>query len=253
MEGKRNEMIKDEHKLVVSDLRASIKGKKILNGVSLEVSQGEIVAIMGLNGSGKSTLALAIMGSPNYDIEGGKIELFGQDVTALGPDERAKLGLFLLFQAPPEVLGVTVSSFIKSAMAKKEQISAVEYKKLLHQTMQELRIDEPLAERYLNHGFSGGEKKRSEMLQMSMLKPKIAILDEPDSGLDIDAVKAVAENINKAKKAGTGILLITHYQRILSYAKPDKVHVMIKGNIVKSGGPELAHEIEQKGYDWLEA
>ena len=239
--------------LEVKDLKVKIEDKEILKGISLEVNKNEVVALMGPNGSGKSTLAYALMGHPRYQITNGKIMLNGKDATNAEPDERAKNGLFLSFQYPQEISGVSVSNFLRTALnAKREKpISVPDFHKLLQEKMALLKMDKSFALRYVNEGFSGGEKKRAEILQMAVLHPQIAILDETDSGLDIDALKTVANGVNALKGPETGILLITHYQRILNYITPDKVHIVIDGRIVKSGGKELALQVEEKGYDWV--
>ncbi len=239
--------------LEIKDLKVKIEGKEILKGINLEVNKNEVVALMGPNGSGKSTLAFALMGHPRYEITNGKIIVNGEDMTNASPDERAKNGLFLSFQYPQEIAGVSVSNFLRTALNAKQEnpISVPDFHKLLQEKMELLKIDKSFALRYLNEGFSGGEKKRMEILQMSILKPNIGILDETDSGLDIDALKTVAEGVNSLKGPETGILIITHYQRILNYITPDKVNIMVDGNITKSGGKELALQIEEKGYDWL--
>lgn len=237
--------------LQIKDLHVSINGKKILENVNLEVKRGEIVALMGPNGSGKSTLSYAIMGHPSYAIEKGKILLEGKNLTNLESDERAKLGLFLSFQHPPEVSGITLSNFLRTALNEKlnKKISFAEFKKILYESLDLLKIPREFSDRYLNEGFSGGEKKKSEILQLAVLSPKIAILDETDSGLDIDALKIVASGINKlVKKNNLGVLLITHYLRILNYIKPNKVYIMVDGKIVEKGSKKLALELEKKGY-----
>lgn len=239
--------------LEVKDLKVKIEDKEILKGISLEVDKGKVVALMGPNGSGKSTLAYALMGHPRYEITSGKILLNGEDVTKARPDERARKGLFLSFQYPQEISGVSVSNFLRTALnAKNEKkISVMDFHKILQEKMKLLKIDKSFALRYLNEGFSGGEKKRMEILQMAVLQPKIGILDETDSGLDIDALRTVAEGINDLKGSELGVLLITHYQRILNYITPDKVHIVMDGKIVKSGGKELALEVEERGYEWV--
>ena len=239
--------------LEVKDLKVKIEDKEILKGISLEVDRGKVVALMGPNGSGKSTLAYALMGHPRYEITSGKILLNGEDVTKARPDERARKGLFLSFQYPQEISGVSVSNFLRTALnAKNEKkISVMDFHKILQEKMKLLKIDKSFALRYLNEGFSGGEKKRMEILQMAVLQPKIGILDETDSGLDIDALRTVAEGINDLKGSELGVLLITHYQRILNYITPDKVHIVMDGKIVKSGGKELALEVEERGYEWV--
>jgi len=239
--------------LEVKNLKVKIEDKEILKGISLEVNKNEVVALMGPNGSGKSTLAYALMGHPRYQITNGKIMLNGKDATNAEPDERAKNGLFLSFQYPQEISGVSVSNFLRTALNAKrgKPISVPDFHKLLQEKMALLKMDKSFALRYVNEGFSGGEKKRAEILQMAVLHPQIAILDETDSGLDIDALKTVANGVNALKGPETGILLITHYQRILNYITPDKVHIVIDGRIVKSGGKELALQVEEKGYDWV--
>ena len=236
--------------LEIKDLHVKIEEKEIVKGVSLTVDKGQVVAIMGPNGSGKSTLAYALMGHPNYKITKGKILLNGKDVTNSKPDERAKQGLFLSFQYPQEIAGVSVSNFLRTALnaKRKDKISVPDFHKLLHEKMDLLKMDKNFSLRYLNEGFSGGEKKKAEILQMAVLQPAIGILDETDSGLDVDSLKIVAEGVNKLKGPEMGILLITHYQRILNYVTPDKVHVVVNGKIAKSGGKELAQEVEEKGY-----
>ena len=239
--------------LEVKDLHVKIEGKEILRGVSLAVDKGQVVAIMGPNGSGKSTLAYALMGHPRYEITEGRIFLNGEDVTKMEADDRAKKGLFLSFQYPQEISGVTVSNFLRTALnAKRDhdnKISVMDFHKLLQEKMNLLKFDKSFALRYLNEGFSGGEKKKAEILQMAVLQPIIGILDETDSGLDVDSLKIVANGINRLKGPDMGILLITHYQRILDYIVPDKVHIVVDGKIVKSGGKELAFEVEEKGYE----
>ena len=239
--------------LEIRDLHVRVEGKEILKGVTLDINKGEVNAIMGPNGSGKSTLAYALMGHPKYQITSGTIKLFGEDVIPLKPHKRAKKGLFLSFQYPQEIPGVSVSNFLRTALnsLNGKSVPVPEFIKILKEKMDLLRIDHSFMSRYVNEGFSGGEKKRTEILQLAVLQPKIAILDETDSGLDIDALKIVANGINKLLNPDLGILLITHYQRLLNYIKPNKVHVLIDGKIVLSGGPELAKQLEEKGYDWL--
>lgn len=239
--------------LEVKDLKVKVEDKEILKGISLEIEKGEVVALMGPNGSGKSTLAYALMGHPRYKITSGKIFLDGEDITNISPDKRARKGLFLSFQYPQEIPGVSVSNFLRTALnVKKEKpISVMDFHKLLQEKMKLLKIDKSFALRYLNEGFSGGEKKRMEILQMAVLQPQIGIMDETDSGLDIDALRTVAEGVNDLKGSELGILLITHYQRILNYITPDKVHIVMDGKIVKSGGKELALEVEERGYEWV--
>jgi len=242
--------------LEIRALHVSVEGKEIIKGVDLVVKKGEVHAVMGPNGSGKSTLALTIMGHPKYEVTRGEVCFKGRNILELDPDERAKLGLFLAFQYPFEISGVPLSRFLLQALKArrgdgKPKLSFGEFRKLLKEKLKLLRLDESLATRYLNEGFSGGEKKRAEILQMLMLQPEMAILDETDSGLDIDSVKIVAEAVNSLRGPQFGCLAITHYQRILNYLKPDFVHVMVDGRLVKSGGPELAYELEAKGYDWI--
>jgi len=241
--------------LKIEDLHVSIEGKEIVKGFSLEIKGGEIHAVMGPNGTGKSTLASALMGHPKYEITGGKVTFDGQDLLEMEVDERARAGLFLAMQYPSEISGVTNADFLRTAINARRgegnEIPVMQFIKKLDEKMKLLDIDEEFANRYLNEGFSGGEKKRNEILQLMMLEPKIAILDEIDSGLDIDALKIVAKGVNAMRSPEFGCLIITHYQRLLNYIKPDKVHVMMKGRIVKSGGPELAERLEAEGYDGL--
>jgi len=242
--------------LEFKDLEISIDGEKIVKGVSLEIEQGEIHALMGPNGSGKSTLAHTLMGNPTYSLDAGKIIVDGKEVTDAEADERARAGLFLAFQYPSEISGITVAEFLKEAINAKrgedeEPISTSEFRTLLTEKLDMLDMDHEFARRYLNDGFSGGEKKRTEILQMSVLEPKYTILDEIDSGLDIDALRIVSEGINTVtREQDVGVLMITHYQRILDYVEPDRVHVMVDGRLVESGGPELAQKLEEEGYDW---
>ncbi|MAH33175.1 Fe-S cluster assembly ATPase SufC [archaeon] len=235
--------------LEIKNLKVEVEGKQIVKGIDLKVGKGKVVALMGPNGSGKSTLSFALMGHPRYKITSGKILLDGKDITNAKPDEKSRAGLFLSFQYPKEISGVTASNFLRTALntRNKKQISVLDFHKLLQEKMNLLKIDKSFTTRYLNEGFSGGEKKRMEILQMSILEPKIGILDETDSGLDVDSLKIVSEGINKLKK-DMGILLITHYQRILDYITPDEVHIIKEGKIVKSGGKELALEVEKKGF-----
>jgi len=236
--------------LTINDLHVSVEGKKILNGINLVVKMGEVTALMGPNGSGKSTLAYTLMGHPRYTVEKGEAVYKGKNILEMEPNERAKLGIFLSFQYPQEIPGVSVSNFLRTAYnaVKQTQISVPEFVKLLKEKMALLKIDTSFSRRYLNEGFSGGEKKRTEILQMAVLQPEIAILDETDSGLDIDSLKIVADGVNSILNKNFGALVITHYQRLLNYIKPDTVHIMVKGKIVKSGGKELAHQLEEKGY-----
>jgi Fe-S cluster assembly ATP-binding protein len=241
--------------LTVKDLHVSIDGKEILKGVNLEIKGGQFHAIMGPNGTGKSTLSSAIMGHPKYEVTQGTITLDGEDVLEMAVDERARAGLFLAMQYPSEITGVTNAEFLRSAVnARREEgdeISLMKFIRQLDSNMDVLEMDQDMAQRYLNEGFSGGEKKRNEILQLMTIKPKIAILDEIDSGLDIDALKVVSQGINKMRDESFGCLIITHYQRLLDYITPDQVHVMMQGRIVKSGGPELAQRLEAEGYDWI--
>lgn len=241
--------------LEIKDLHVSIEDKEILKGVNLTVNAGEIHAIMGPNGTGKSTLSSAIMGHPSYEVTQGEVLLDGVNILELEVDERAKAGLFLAMQYPSEITGVTNADFMRSAInAKREEgqeINLMQFIKKLDKEMDFLDIDQDMAQRYLNEGFSGGEKKRNEILQLMMLEPKFAILDEIDSGLDIDALKVVSKGINQMRGEDFGALMITHYQRLLNYITPDKVHVMYGGKVVKSGGPELAKRLEEEGYEWV--
>lgn len=240
--------------LTVSDLRVSVEEKEIIKGLNLEVKAGEVHAIMGLNGAGKSTLANAIAGRSDYEVTAGTIKFNGKDISDLEPHERVGEGLFLGFQYPVEIPGVSNLNFMRTALngvrryRGEEDMSAAEFMKLVRIKAAELKMDADMLKRFVNVGFSGGEKKRNEMVQMAVLNPKLAVLDETDSGLDIDALKVVAEGINAQRKNDTAILLITHYQRLLNYVEPDVVHVMIDGKIIKSGGKELAAELEEKGY-----
>ena len=241
--------------LEIKDLHVSIDDKEILKGVNLTINTGEIHAIMGPNGTGKSTLSSAIMGHPSYEVTKGEVLLDGVNILELEVDERAKAGLFLAMQYPSEITGVTNADFMRSAInAKREEgqeINLMQFIKKLDKEMDFLDIDQDMAQRYLNEGFSGGEKKRNEILQLMMLEPKFAILDEIDSGLDIDALKVVSKGINQMRGEDFGALMITHYQRLLNYITPDKVHVMYGGKVVKSGGPELAKRLEEEGYEWV--
>jgi len=240
---------------VVEGLKATIEGKEILKGIDLEIKGGEIHAIMGPNGTGKSTLASALMGHPKYEVTDGAVSLNGEDVLEMAVDERARAGLFLAMQYPSEIAGVTNSDFLRSAInARREEgneISLIKFIRQMESKMKELEMNPEFAHRYLNEGFSGGEKKRNEILQMMMIESKLVILDEIDSGLDIDALRIVANGVNSMRDEDRGFLIITHYQRLLNYIKPDVVHVMMQGRIVKSGGPELAERLERDGYDWV--
>jgi Fe-S cluster assembly ATP-binding protein len=244
--------------LEVQNLHVSVEGKAILRGLSLSVKKGEIHAIMGPNGSGKSTFANALLGHPKYDVTEGRILFHGEDVLELTADERARKGLFLAFQYPTAIPGVSVANFLRLALTARRKELGIEkplppkeFRALMKEKMALLKMDEAFAGRYINDGFSGGEKKRAEILQMAVLRPEIAVLDETDSGLDIDALRVVSEGVNALAGPELGVLLITHYQRILNYIKPHFVHVLVDGRIVKSGGPELAHELEKQGYDWV--
>jgi len=235
----------------VEDLHVSVEGKEIVKGLTLAVGRGEVHAVMGPNASGKSTLANAIMGHPRYQVTKGRVLFKGEDVTALSPDERARRGLFLAFQYPRAIPGVTMVNFLRSALraVRGSDLPVREFRTMLRETMAMLKIDEDFARRYINDGFSGGEMKRAEVLQMGILQPDMAILDETDSGLDIDALRTVAEGVNSLMTEDRGMLVITHYQRILDYVRPGFVHVLFDGRIIKSGGPELAHELEAEGYE----
>lgn len=245
--------------LVINNLHVSIGEKEILKGLTLTIRSGEVHAIMGPNGTGKSTLAYTLMGHPNYTVTAGEALLDGQNLFDLEADERSRLGLFLAFQYPVAIPGVTVANFLRSAINARRRaanpedkgISIPEFRKLLKEKMELLKMDSAFAGRYLNDGFSGGEKKRAEILQMATLKPGIAILDETDSGLDIDALRIVSEGVNALSGPNLGVLVITHYQRLLNYIKPQFVHIMMGGRIVESGGPDLALHLEEQGYDWV--
>ena len=243
--------------LSIKNLHASIGDKEILKGINLEVNAGEIHAIMGPNGAGKSTLASIIAGNENYEVTEGEISLDGEDLSELAPEERAHKGVFLSFQYPVEIPGVSVTNFMRTAINEtrkangQEEMPANEMLKVIREKSELLEIDRKFLSRSLNEGFSGGEKKRNEIFQMAMLEPKLAILDETDSGLDIDALRIVANGVNKLKSDKNAIVVITHYQRLLDYIVPDFVHVLYNGKIVKSGGKDLAHELEEKGYDWI--
>ena len=245
--------------LTIKNLHVSIDGKEILKGVNLEIKKGEIHAIMGPIGTGKSTLAYAMMGHPSYEITEGEIIFEGQNIVEMATDERSRLGLFLAFQYPVAIPGVTVANFLRTALNARRRaknpedkgISILDFRKMLKEKMDLLQMDHAFAGRYLNEGFSGGEKKRAEILQMATLKPSIAFLDETDSGLDIDALRIVSEGVNALADENLGVVVITHYQRLLNHIKPNYVHIMFDGRIVESGGPELALRLEELGYDWV--
>ncbi len=239
--------------LEVRGLHASVENKPILRGIDLTVRQGEIHALMGPNGSGKSTLSNVIMGRPGYVVTAGEVLLNGEDITKITADERAKRGLFLAMQYPTEIPGVSVVNFLRTAYQsiKGTQVGALEFRKHMKTQMERLGIEDTMVQRYVNQGFSGGEKKRNEVLQLAVLEPQIALLDETDSGLDIDSLKLVAESVNELVGPELGVLIITHYQRMLNYITPQYVHVMIQGQIVRSGGPELSHILEEKGYEGI--
>ncbi len=243
--------------LEVHDLHVKVADSGILNGIDFLVNAGEVHAIMGPNGSGKSTLANVLAGRPEYEITQGEVVYRGNDLLAMEPEERARQGVFLAFQYPVELPGVRAWQFLKAAVDAlrehngEEELSAREFDRMLREKIQMVEIDPDLARRTVNEGFSGGEKKRNEILQMAMLEPKLAVLDETDSGLDIDALRIVADGVNKLRSDSNAIVLVTHYQRMLNYITPDFVHVLMDGRIVRSGGPALAHELEEKGYDWI--
>ena len=243
--------------LEIRDLQVSAEGKEILKGVDLRVPAGEIHALMGPNGSGKSTLANAVMGHPAFEVTAGEIRFDGEDITEAAPEERARAGLFMAFQYPVAIPGVTVAKYLRMALnAQREargepEVKLRDFRKLTEEAMELVEIPKDFSSRYVNDGFSGGEKKRMEILQLALLRPRLAVLDETDSGLDIDALRTVAEGVNRVAGPGMGVLIITHYQRILHYVKPDFVHVMFGGRIVKEGGAELVAALEERGYGWL--
>lgn len=243
--------------LKIENLQARIEEKEILKGINLDIKQGEIHAIMGPNGSGKSTLASVLAGREDYEVTGGSVDFLGKDLLELSPEDRAKEGLFLAFQYPVEIPGVSTTNFMKTALNEKRKyngldpLDAAQFLKLMKEKMKLVQIDQALLSRSLNEGFSGGEKKRNEIFQMAMLEPKLAILDETDSGLDIDALRIVANGVNQLRSKDNAFLVVTHYQRLLEYIVPDFVHVLYKGRIVKSGTKELALELEEKGYDFI--
>ena len=243
--------------LEIKDLHASVNGKEILKGVNLTINDGEVHALMGQNGAGKSTLSNVLVGHPAYEVTKGSITFNGKDLLAMSPEERAHEGIFLSFQTPVEIPGVSMVNFMRAAVNEKRKyegkpaLTASEFLKLMREKRAVVELDNKLANRSVNEGFSGGEKKRNEIFQMAMLEPKLSILDETDSGLDIDALRIVAEGVNKLKTPENSCIVITHYQRLLDYIKPDVVHVLYKGRIVKTAGPELALEIEKRGFDWI--
>lgn len=243
--------------LETKDLHADINGKEILKGINLTVKPGEVHAIMGPNGSGKSTLSAVLTGNPAYEVTKGSVTFYGKDLLELSPEDRAHEGIFLSFQYPVEIPGVSMVNFMRAAINEQrkyrgqEPISATDFLRMMREKRAIVDLDNKLASRSVNEGFSGGEKKRNEIFQMAMLEPRLSILDETDSGLDIDALRIVAEGVNKLKSEKNATIVITHYQRLLDYIAPDFVHVLYKGRIVKSGGPELALELEEKGYDWI--
>ena len=243
--------------LDIRDLHASVAGKEILRGINLQVKPGEVHAIMGPNGSGKSTLSSVLVGNPQYEVTQGTVTFNGKNLLELSPEDRSHEGLFLSFQYPVEIPGVSMTNFMRTAINEKRKylhqptLSASEFLKLMREKRAIVELDNKLASRSVNEGFSGGEKKRNEIFQMAMLEPKLSILDETDSGLDIDALRIVAEGVNKLMTPATSCIVITHYQRLLDYIKPDIVHVLYKGRIVKTAGPELALELEERGYDWI--
>jgi Fe-S cluster assembly ATP-binding protein len=243
--------------LKITNLQASIGEKEILKGINLEVKKGEVHAIMGPNGSGKSTLASVLAGREDYEITGGSVEFEGQDLLELAPEERAAEGIFLAFQYPVEIPGVNTTNFLKTAVneirkyKEQEPLDAVQFLKMIKERMAYVNMDQGLMNRALNEGFSGGEKKRNEIFQMAVLQPKLAVLDETDSGLDIDALRIVSEGVNRLKSEDNATIVVTHYQRLLDYIVPDFVHVLYNGRIVKTGGKELALELEERGYDWI--
>lgn len=243
--------------LEIKDLHANINGKEILKGINLTIKEGEVHAIMGPNGSGKSTLSSVLVGHPAYEVTKGSVTFRGKDLLAMSPEDRSHEGMFLSFQYPVEIPGVSMVNFMRAAVNEKrkydglEALTSSEFLKLMREKRSIVELDNKLANRSVNEGFSGGEKKRNEIFQMAMLEPKLSILDETDSGLDIDALRIVAEGVNKLKTPQTSCIVITHYQRLLDYIKPDIIHILYKGRIVKTAGPELALELEQRGYDWI--
>lgn len=251
--------IKKNIMLEVKNLHATINGKEILKGINLVIKTGEVHAIMGPNGSGKSTLSAVLVGNPMYEVTQGEVTFNGKDLLAMAPEDRAHEGLFLSFQYPVEIPGVSMTNFMRAAINEKRKyqgqkpMSAGDFIKLMKEKRKVVELDSKLSNRSVNEGFSGGEKKRNEIFQMAMLEPTLSILDETDSGLDVDALRIVAEGVNKLKRPDTSTIVITHYDRLLDLIKPDIVHVLFNGRIVKTGGPELAKDIEEKGYDWIKA
>ena len=239
--------------LVIRDLHATIEGKEILRGVNLVIPSGEVHALMGPNGSGKSTLAYTLMGHPSYEVTQGEVLFNGENILEMSTDERARAGLFLAFQYPTAIPGVSMANFLRSSVkaVRGDEVSPSQFRRLVREKLELLKMDGSFMNRYINDGFSGGEKKRAEILQMALLQPKIAVLDETDSGLDIDALRLVSEGVNSLRGPEFGALIITHYQRILNYIQPDVVHVMVQGRIVRTGGRELVEQLEAKGYDWI--
>jgi Fe-S cluster assembly ATP-binding protein len=245
--------------LTIKNLHASVAGNEILRGINLEVNEGEVHAIMGPNGSGKSTLAGVLAGNEAYEVDedASDVVFLGQNLVEMPAEERARLGLFLAFQYPVEIPGITNAYFLQAALNEirvshgLDELDAMDFQELLREKMELINIDPSFADRFVNHGFSGGEKKRNEILQLAVMEPRLAILDETDSGLDIDALRIVADGVNKLRSPKRAFILVTHYQRLLNYIKPDFVHVLMGGRIVKSGGPDLALELEEKGYDWV--
>jgi Fe-S cluster assembly ATP-binding protein len=239
--------------LVIQDLHVNVEGREILKGVNLTIPTGEVHALMGPNGSGKTTLAYTVMGHPKYEVTQGQIIFQGEDILDLEPDERARRGIFLAFQYPTSIPGVSMGNFLRLAVksVQGKEMSVLAFRKLVQEKMKLLKMDDAFLSRYVNDGFSGGEKKRAEILQMALLQPKVAIMDETDSGLDIDALRTVSDGINALRGPDVGVLIITHYQRILNYIKPDYVHVLLDGRVVRSGQGELVEALEARGYDWL--
>ena len=256
-EMEKYEEIRRQNMLKIKDLHANVAGREILKGINLEVGAGEVHAIMGPNGSGKSTLASVLAGNPRYEVTGGEVLFCGRDLLPLGVEERARDGIFLGFQYPVEIPGVSMANFMKAAMAEKrkheglEPLSAAEFLRLTREKAALVELDPAMISRSVNEGFSGGEKKKNEIFQMAMLEPRLAVLDETDSGLDIDALRIVGEGVSRLRTPDNAIVLITHYQRLLDYIAPDFVHVLYKGRIIESGGPDLALKLEKEGYDWL--